>query len=125
MPSQTFLIVGARFRPPAEDVLNNLPVGQPLILRRQPDNPYDENAIAVLVTVRETPDAVRGIINEHFDEESSIPEDLHLGFIPREYAKLLAPKIDALAGDDMIAPDVPGVLKFGASGGPLVKVGED
>lgn len=134
MPSERFLIVGARFRPPAQDVLMALPAGADLILRRQPDNPYDENAVAVMVQLFSEIDGyyldsisetVKGILDNHFTEEEK-PTFLHLGFIPRERAAGLAPRIDLQADPDtMIAPDVPGKLTFATNGAPMIVVGED
>lgn len=41
------LLVGAHFRPPARALLSSLKTGQELILRAEPDNPYDPDAMAV------------------------------------------------------------------------------
>jgi HIRAN domain len=51
MTTKTFNapIVGMHFRPPANRVLQQLPFGTLLILRRQPDNEYDAAAIQVLL----------------------------------------------------------------------------
>jgi hypothetical protein len=46
-------IVGAKFRPPAQEVLTLLPAGAELLLRRQPDNPHDGNAVQVLLPISE------------------------------------------------------------------------
>jgi hypothetical protein len=45
----TGLMVGMHFRPPAKAVLEALPVGTTLWLRREPENPYDANAVQVLL----------------------------------------------------------------------------
>ena len=42
-------IVGMAFRPPAGAVLSALPFSTPLLLRRQPSNEYDSNAVQVLL----------------------------------------------------------------------------
>lgn len=42
-------LVGMAFRPPASDIVNNLPGGCVLRLVLQPENPYDSDAIAVLL----------------------------------------------------------------------------
>jgi hypothetical protein len=42
-------LVGMHFRPPAKDVVNNLAANTELLVRRQPDNPYDTNALQVLL----------------------------------------------------------------------------
>lgn len=43
-------IVGWHFVPPAETLLRHLPVGLPLILEPDPGNPYDAEAIKVMVS---------------------------------------------------------------------------
>jgi len=43
------LIVGSHFVPPAKILLENLPTKAPLELVAEPENPYDANAIVVLV----------------------------------------------------------------------------
>lgn len=42
-------LVGMRFRPPALDIVANLPLGTRLLARRQPENPHDENAIQIFL----------------------------------------------------------------------------
>jgi hypothetical protein len=43
------LLVGAHFNPPAKWILAVLPSGTPLELAPEPDNPYDPEAVKVLV----------------------------------------------------------------------------
>lgn len=45
----TTTLVGAHFRPPAKALLACLPTGHPLILRPEPANEYDRNAVQVLL----------------------------------------------------------------------------
>lgn len=125
-------IVGARFRPPAEDVLNLLPAGTTLILRRQPDNPYDENAIQVLL-IWQDEGALEAVVLQCAEEVSAEidnTEPLHLGYIPKEHAKELAPKMDAdqdieKDADDVVismrSKDVAGKLSFSLTGKPEVE----
>ena len=40
-------LVGAYFRPPAQQLLRHLPSGTELVLEPEPENPHDPNAIAV------------------------------------------------------------------------------
>lgn len=107
-------IVGARFRPPAENVLRNLPSGADLILRRQPDNPYDQNAVQVMLPDWEELDDIKSLVeNEHgpgFD-----PSPLHLGFIPRTEAAKIGPDMDAKGIEE-----IEGLLTFSPQGTPLV-----
>jgi single-stranded-DNA-specific exonuclease len=49
----------------------------------EPDNAYDPNALAVWVALSETPDAPDG---------SSVTQ--HVGYIPKELAKVIAPLLD-------------------------------
>ena len=49
MPTFLTPIVGTHFHPPAKLLLTKLPVGTPLILSPTPDNPYDSNAIEILL----------------------------------------------------------------------------
>lgn len=121
-------IVGARFRPPAQDILNMLPAGSRLILRRQPDNPYDANAVQVLLPgYNEGGD--HESLWEMYHENYGTPEngELHLGFVPRGNAAELSPKMvhqheEAPEGESR---DLEGVLTFsGTSGSPQVSFEE-
>lgn len=47
--SITTQLVGAHFRPPAKALLAVLPAGHPLLLRPEPTNEYDANAVQVLL----------------------------------------------------------------------------
>lgn len=60
MPILTSLLVGSHFHPPAKALLEHLPQGAPLILRREPDNPYDPNAIEVLLQPQSIPESQHG-----------------------------------------------------------------
>lgn len=127
-------IVGARFRPPAEDVLNLLPAGTALLLRRQPENPYDENAIQVLLVWQDEGELEATVLQ--CAEEASAQIDntvpLHLGYIPREHAQVLAPLMDAEENKDiekdadgvvvsMVSKDIEGKLSFSVTGKPEVE----
>lgn len=48
-------LVGMHFRPPAKEVLSVLPLNTTLILRPEPENQYDMNAVAVLVDMADFP----------------------------------------------------------------------
>lgn len=45
--SATGLLVGSHFRPPAKQICQILPSGTSVELRKEPDNPYDSDAVAV------------------------------------------------------------------------------
>lgn len=93
-------IVGARFRPPAADVLNNLGSDTPLICVREPTNEHDANAIKVMIDIEHVAIA-------SFLEEGQEPSDVfaiddfdryQLGYVPRDKAELLAPYLDKMDG---------------------------
>jgi hypothetical protein len=50
-------IVGAHFVPPAKILLEHLPSGASLLLEPEPDNPYDENAMLVMVEPSALPES--------------------------------------------------------------------
>lgn len=117
----TLPIVGARHRPPADIILNGLPKGTPLLLRRDPDNPYDSNAIEVVLPAGwqanvPTDDFVVIMGNISVSSESPPPDDtpFMLGFIPKGLAEVLAPKMDENPGE------VNCLLDFDATGKPCV-----
>ena len=88
MPTFLTPIVGTHFHPPAKLLLTKLPVGTPLILSPTPDNPYDSNAIEILLA------SSNKIAWTEFEKDDLLgygisPEDLEepdhlwmLGFIP-------------------------------------------
>lgn len=121
-------IVGAAYRPPAVAILGSLPAGASLLLRPEPGNPYDPNAVMVVITVemlREYADpeelslrlegfgmADEAVLNEPDGHE------FHLGYIAKTFAASLAP---LMAGSVW-----PAELMFSGNGNPMAKpVGED
>jgi hypothetical protein len=128
-------IVGARFRPPAAGVLSVLPGSASLLVRREPSNPYDPNALQVLVPAEvlaalpqpQLLAAVEGfgftlgeagpgqlVTNDY--ARSPLETPLHLGYVPRVEAATLAGAFDK-AG----VREVPGELTFAADGAPRVR----
>jgi hypothetical protein len=112
-------IVGAHFRPPAKAILQTLDGGAPLILRREPENPYDPNAIAVWVTSHTLStfadlDALASNLPffGHELEQVLNQEEWHLGYIPAKEAIHLAPLFPE--------EDVEGKLAFTATGAPAI-----
>ena len=80
-------IVGAYHRPPALLILQHLPTGQLLSLEAEPDNPYDRNALKVMLASSDLPQDT-----DFSDRLSSYGHDLetlqtagpiHLGYIER------------------------------------------
>lgn len=128
----TYPIVGARFRPPAQAILDKLPAGTKLLLRRQPDNPYDRNAVQVLLFFNQETaviEAIERACDCGIDPVNPYPDEpIHLGFIPRESAAKLAPLMDESAkieeeGTFAIEQGIaewPATLTFAAHGGPMV-----
>jgi hypothetical protein len=68
-------IVGARHREGAQAILASLKEGEPLVLKREPDNAYDKNAIQVWA------------------------RDQHVGYIPKRDNPPLAMAMDGKPGD--------------------------
>ena len=58
MPNLTVPLVGMHFNPPAKQVLAILPAGTPFRLEAEPDNPYDPEAIVVLLDLEPVVDAL-------------------------------------------------------------------
>lgn len=74
MPEFITPIVGSRYHKDAIKRLSRMPVGAPVTLRREPDNPYDSRAVAVF---------------------SAGDAGVHLGYVPRDRAAQLASAMDA------------------------------
>jgi len=95
MSTNTLPIVGAFYRPPAKALLDALPIGTPLYLLAEPDNQYDPNAVAVYLRSSDIPPQSQDKLMETlppfgFDLETILLQDSwHLGYIPKEMAKVL------------------------------------
>lgn len=117
-------IVGAKFRPPAADVLNNMAGESPLVLVREPENPHDANAIAIKVAYDNIKQIVENFLAGEPEAENQLIEfmstkldaeaRLHLGYIPRDKAESFAPWIDKMGGS------CAGKLAFNLEGRPQV-----
>ncbi len=119
--TSNYLIVGARFRPPAKGLLDTLPSGTELQARREPGNQYDPNAIQVFVKTShiEPSDAIRVQCENYgksIEEIKAVPE-WHLGYVPKERAAELAPLMDSWAIHAII-----GELAFSAAGVPCIRM---
>ncbi len=126
MTSYTLPIVGAHFRPPAKALLSVLPGGNALRIIPEPDNPHDENALAVFVVTSE----IANDLNDELDVAASpfgygiesIRDSVgwHLGYIPRTHAEVLQPRIVAYfaaQGKDGLI----GILAFTPDGKPAIR----
>jgi hypothetical protein len=115
--AESFLIVGAFFRPPAKAILASLAGQTPLWLVPEPDNNYDPHAVKVTVRTEDVGDSSIAALGEALpnfghDLDSFFAEpEWHLGYIPRNSA---GPEI-------FQAPDpMPGWLTFDLSGRPTI-----
>jgi hypothetical protein len=57
-------LVGFHFYPPAKALLSSMPMGTTLILRPEPENPYDSNAVAVYLDPQDIPEESRRAMSE-------------------------------------------------------------
>lgn len=119
----TLPIVGARFRPPADEILRVIASNTDLLLQREPYNPHDANAIKVMFPNFWDHDRVRELIIAEFGEPVvEIAKDegaaFHVGYIPRDRAAELAPILDAY-GEDW-----PAKFFIAPHGGPMVSFEE-
>lgn len=121
MNRQTFPIVGAYYRPPAKAILEVLASGAQLILRPEPDNPSDPNAIQVIVhgrTLAALSDKAKEALAEVLPlwgctlDEALACEEIHLGFIPRTHSAAVAQQLHGASAL--------GALCFAATGQPQV-----
>lgn len=120
----SYIIVGAKFRPPAKGLLDTLANGTKLHARREASNAYDPNAIQVVLKAGdfETNDEMR-LACEGFglsiSDIKAAPE-WHLGYIPREHAAELAPRMDSAS-----TPELDGVLSFSVTGIPSIRLDKE
>ena len=123
--STVYPTVGAHFRPPAKAILATLPAGHPLILRAEPLNPYDPNAIMVLLRSDTIPVELHADLSlQAADFGYSIDEILaehewHLGYIPRAQAQELRE-----SGEIVVGTDRPAKFTFTASGASGLVLGD-
>ncbi len=129
-------LVGAHFRPPAEIVLKYLPAGATLSLDPEPENPYDEQAVRVLVSPSELPlpidlELETDLPNFGTDVEELLQlEEIWLGYIAASGGKPLAKlqqRYPELVGNGEVLaaltqPDARATLAFASGGEPLVRV---
>lgn len=108
-------IVGAHYRPPAKAILQCLPSGAALILRPEPTNQFDANAIMVICPTSSIPESQHEELELHaaghgfsLDEILSKTEH-HVGYIPKE-----------LAANIKLPGDTPATLAFNMKGSPQV-----
>ena len=122
-----FPIVGAKFRPPAPGILSILPSGARLVARRESTNQYDANAVQVVWPTEVAQfvtrlEAINEVLVGYGTTLSALAEqpEWHLGYVPRENAATLAPRMDAAQ-----RPTLSGRLAFSASGNPRIALMEE
>lgn len=99
MTQHTLPLVGAHYRPPAKALLQVIPAGTELILRAEPDNPYDSNAVQVLLATANIPEDVEQDLEMHalgygFDlAQIKNQEEWHVGYVKATEAQWLQPHI--------------------------------
>lgn len=114
---KTLPIVGGFYRPPAKTVMEHLALDTKLSLVPEPENPHDINAIAVYVHFKDIPQeslaALEPVLPScgHSIESLEDAVTIHLGYIPKELAKILRER--GFHGAE-------GNFATGAKGGPMV-----
>lgn len=105
-------LVGAYYRPPAQAIIQVLPVGALLLLEHEPTNQHDPNAIRVFVLTTNIPEAAHEeleLLAAGFGVELSrilAEPRWQLGYIPKDRAAMLLPYLDrVLAATLMLATD--------------------
>ena len=141
MPTRqyTSLLVGAWARPPAKQVLAVLPAGAQLTLQAEPENPYDANAVRVMVSPEVIPESQYTALDEalltvgHTLEMLMSSGPLQLGYLPAQAGKPLAKarqQEPGLAGNQdvfeaVLAGKAFATLAFGLDGTPRVNITVD
>ena len=116
-------IVGMRFRPPATGLVNGISTGQTLYLRAEPTNPYDENAVQVILKSEEIDKESYENLNQELSGFGKDISDIlatsewHLGYIRKEVAKVLR-------DTQIVTPDqdIRGEFNLNFSGKPMVSI---
>lgn len=129
------LLVGAHFRPPARQLLEVLPAGAELKLDPE-DNPYDENAIRVLVDPKTIAEQYWPLLRdqlplygEDWDELLAKPDDdrdIQLGYVAKTGGKPLEKAGLAVGNVEFkeVMSQFPwrATLQFGETGSPMVQI---
>lgn len=108
MSTNTFPIVGMKFRPPALALVDALAVGTPLLLVAEPENAYDPNAIAVWLYAKDIPEGAKVKLEEDLPRFGTdldtvmAAEQHHLGYIPKEMAAQLK-ECGAVTNDEPVS----------------------
>jgi len=134
-----FPLVGMSHRFPANTVLSLIPPGTALYLVREPENPYDPNAIKVWIknfAEVTDPESCNSVANDCVLQDKPVPDltqPFMLGYIKAQTidddhlgADQLGPRIDKMVAEGEIADasEIPVVLTYGSSGRPSVEISE-
>lgn len=125
MPS--YPIVGSHYRQPAPVILEALGLFHPLLLRAEPSNQYDINAIQVLLQTETLLPDIKA--QEYLKDQLSAcglelsdifaQDEWHLGYIPKDIAKILR--------DENVVPideDINVIFSTNHNGRPFVLLGD-
>jgi hypothetical protein len=119
-------IVGMSFRPPAAEVMRNLPGGTELLIQRQPENPYDENACAVFL-FGFCEGGQHGELHSSLIEQQTDPDErakyvdpLMLGFIDSKKTGKAKELSQFLLGQEI--ESIPSALSFSMDGKPQIEI---
>jgi hypothetical protein len=119
-------IVGMSFRSPASEVVRNLPSGTELLVHRQPENPYDENACAVFLfgfsEDGQHSELYSSLIEQQTDpdERAKYVDPLMLGFIDSKKTGKAKELSQFLLGQEI--ESIPGALSFSMDGKPQIEI---
>lgn len=132
------MLVGASFRPPAAQLLAHVPAGAPLTLEPEPDNPYDDFAVKVLLDAQAVPESRRGVLDDELLNFATSHAELcaegprHVGYLASASGKPLKLAREqgfAYASNEEIVRraaaeggEVEAQLQFAPNGAPLVQV---
>jgi hypothetical protein len=125
----TYPIVGMYYRPPAQALVDSLPVGTPMILRADPHGEVSGSAhndpTAICIVMRTEAVAAETLANAEFiaalsrygtsiDDFLAEPE-WHIGFVPKELA------YEATNSGFPAGVDIPGIFSVSANGKPRIR----
>lgn len=112
--SVSLAIVGGRFRPPAIAIMNSLSVGTPLHIIPEPENEYDEHALAVYIYPKEVHEDDLPVLEERLPtggsnlEEFMERESWHLGYVPKVKNQALRALMDKAKLQFTFCPEASG-----------------
>lgn len=109
--SASLPIVGGRFRPPSVAITNSLSVGTKLRVVPEPENEYDEHALAVYLDVKDVLEEDKETLAERLPsggctfEEFLEKESWHLGYVPKKKNQALRALMDQTSLEFTFCPE--------------------